>query len=47
MDVYKNFFSSGKPDNYCEHVFRAYDPDNSGDIGKLKCSNLHGDGKSG
>ena len=29
-EIYKMFFSSGNPERFCEHVFRAFDEDNSG-----------------
>jgi Ca2+-binding EF-hand superfamily protein len=34
---YKKFYPSGQPDEFCEHVFRIFDADQNGYIGKLEC----------
>ncbi len=36
IDVYKQFYPSGKAEKFCEYVFRTFDNDNSGNIGMLK-----------
>lgn len=33
--AYKKFFPSGRPDHFCEHVFRVFDADSNGYIGKI------------
>lgn len=30
--MYSTFFPAGNPDQFCEHVFRSFDKDNSGKI---------------
>lgn len=30
--MYSTFFPTGSPDQFCEHVFRSFDKDNSGRI---------------
>lgn len=32
LEVYSTFFPAGNPDQFCEHVFRSFDKDNSGKI---------------
>ncbi|CAF3311757.1 unnamed protein product [Rotaria socialis] len=32
IQIYKQFFPKGRAENFCEHVFRAFDSDNSGKI---------------
>jgi len=32
IQIYKQFFPKGRAENFCEHVFRAFDTDNSGKI---------------
>ncbi len=34
IDVYKQFYPSGKADKFCEYVFRTFDNDSSGTIGR-------------
>jgi len=33
VDVYKQFYPSGKAEKFCEYVFRTFDNDSSGTIG--------------
>ncbi|XP_076319083.1 neuronal calcium sensor 2-like [Tachypleus tridentatus] len=32
VELYKLFFTSGNPENFCEHVFRTFDADGNGSI---------------
>ena len=32
LDTYKSLFDTGSADDYCKHVFRAFDKDKSGFI---------------
>lgn len=32
IEVYKQFFPSGHAEKFCDHVFRTFDQDNSGNI---------------
>lgn len=32
LEVYSTFFPAGNPNQFCEHVFRSFDKDNSGKI---------------
>jgi neurocalcin delta len=34
VEVYKQFYPSGKADKFCSHVFKTFDTDNSGEIGR-------------
>ncbi len=34
IDVYKQFYPSGKAEKFCEYVFRTFDNDSSGNIGR-------------
>ncbi len=38
IEVYKQFYPTGKAEKFCEYVFRTFDTDGSGNIGKI--SNL-------
>ncbi len=35
IEVYKQFYPTGKADKFCSHVFKTFDTDNSGEIGKI------------
>ena len=43
IEVYKQFYPSGKADKFCSHVFKTFDTDNSGEIGKTKRMGVTGD----
>jgi neurocalcin delta len=32
ISVYKDFFPAGSAEGFCEHVFRTFDCDNSGEV---------------
>ncbi|CAF3955444.1 unnamed protein product, partial [Rotaria sp. Silwood1] len=34
IEVYKQFYPTGKADKFCSHVFKTFGTDNSGEIGK-------------
>ena len=36
IEVYKQFYPTGKADKFCSHVFKTFDTDNSGEIGKTE-----------
>ncbi len=38
IEVYKQFYPTGKAEKFCEYVFRTFDTDGSGNIGNI--SNL-------
>ncbi|CAF0994561.1 unnamed protein product [Didymodactylos carnosus] len=39
IEVYKQFYPTGKADKFCSHVFKTFDTDNSGEIGKHELFN--------
>lgn len=35
IEVYKQFYPTGKAEKFCEYVFRTFDTDGSSSIGKI------------
>lgn len=36
IKAYRKFYPHGQPDSFCEHVFRVFDADGNGFIGRIK-----------
>jgi len=40
IKVYKKFYPDGRPQAFCDHVFRVFDRDSDGHVGNIRQMNI-------